>query len=780
MATILNKSDLKTSNIVLQDVLDLTKDIVISAEYSCFGSLVDGGAGFCIYLYEGLSVDQSIGSPGAGLGYAPTDGIVEVDGTDAFSGVNEALLGVGFDISGNFALPLGGAVTTGDTVAHPNAVTLRKGVDDDFEYIGSSDPLTNYNFTLYQVYGDTAPAATSTPTPTRTTTQTATPIGGTPTSTPTATQTQTNTPTRTNTQTATATKSKTATPTRTRTLSPTQTHTTSFTQSQTPIVSSTVTASRTSTHTPTPSTTQTRTSSQTPTNTGVSPAKKTVKVRITNFGKRVLVYVRDGISGDFTLVYDKDQLGLPSPPGDHVMVGLSYSTGPRQSRFFLSKFEVNGMGFNGQYTPTPTATRTQTRTVTQTPTENPTPTKTPTRTATQTRTTTQTITQSPTQTRTRTQSRTETPLITSTQTPTQSRTQTPTQTRTASQTRTQTRSRTRTRTPSRTATKPKLKTIASDSSFMFRFTSLYYYANNFDLAIQVMMNNARFIFNNNVSTSNLFQIDPDGDGNYAIPNSQSSPWTGTLCAKSDTGGNNQYAQAWYYDGPPVDGQRGEPGGDGQSGWRTTLLAPPSRPRETNNVNYKGNTPGIPLNVWVALQTLFTKGGTTYDSTLLKLGANDNSSSVSGTGTDHPIWSPDINAEKDGFTISTQNNLTATGKLDQGGCAYAFPAGTTEDILYNYDNITDSPIIGGTSRGDFENIFDINRTVPDVNYIHIQVPGSDLDITFSYATELIDINEGHFNGAAGSQQVGYNFPGYGNGRNYKGARITLWTKAYQGQ
>ena len=185
-------------------------------------------------------------------------------------------------------------------------------------------------------------------------------------------------------------------------------------------------------------------------------------------------------------------------------------------------------------------------------------------------------------------------------------------------------------------------------------------------------------------------------------------------------------------------------------------------------------------VWVALQTLFTKGGTTYDSTLLKLGANDNSSSVSGTGTDHPIWSPDINAEKDGFTISTQNNLTATGKLDQGGCAYAFPAGTTEDILYNYDNITDSPIIGGTSRGDFENIFDINRTVPDVNYIHIQVPGSDLDITFSYATELIDINEGHFNGAAGSQQVGYNFPGYGNGRNYKGARITLWTKAYQGQ
>ena len=84
------------------------------------------------------------------------------------------------------------------------------------------------------------------------------------------------------------------------------------------------------------------------------------------------------------------------------------------------------------------------------------------------------------------------------------------------------------------------------------------------------------------------------------------------------------------------------------------------------------------------------------------------------------------------------------------------------------------------KEDFENLFDINRTVPNVNYLHVQQPGSDLDITFSYATELININEGPAKVPPGAAQPGTDFPGYGDGRNYKGARITLWTNAYQGQ
>ena len=365
-------------------------------------------------------------------------------------------------------------------------------------------------------------------------------------------------------------------------------------------------------------------------------------------------------------------------------------------------------------------------------------------------------------------------MITPTQSPTKTRTQSPTQTQTRSQTATQTQTRTQTPTQTPTSSPVPTKTQAIDSTFMFRFTSLFYDANDFDTAIKIMINNARYIFNSNNSETSLFNFNASGSGDTLINPAFQKPgdgfvngvWTGTLCSQSDiSSGNNFYAQAWYYDGPAVSGQRNDPGADGVPGWRTTVLAPPSRPRETNNTNYSGSTPEIAANIWAALETLFAQGGATYASSPLKLGATDQSNSVSGTGTDHPVWAPQINPEHNAFVVASGSNLTATGKLDQPGCAYDFPTGTEEQILYNYDNITDSPIFGGTSRDDFEKEYDHRRPIPDVNYLHVQEPGSDLDITFSYATELINLTEG----AASKSDK----------KTYKGARITLWTNAYQG-
>jgi len=68
MPTLINSVDLKTSNVTLDNMLDVRKDITVSAEFSCFGSQVDGGEGFCIYFYNDTSVNSSIGSPGPGLG----------------------------------------------------------------------------------------------------------------------------------------------------------------------------------------------------------------------------------------------------------------------------------------------------------------------------------------------------------------------------------------------------------------------------------------------------------------------------------------------------------------------------------------------------------------------------------------------------------------------------------------------------------------------------------------------------------------------------------------
>jgi len=549
--TELTKAYTKTNNVVLNDYVDFRKDIVVSADYSCFGSSADGGAGFCIYFYGGHVLDQSIGSPGPGLGYAPTDGLVKIGeyGSDVFTGVNNAVLGVGFDISGYFAQPLGGDVTTGDSVPHPNAITLRKGTDDNFEYIGSSSNLsTDYAFNLYQQYGSEAPVATSTPTPTQTQTQTST-FTDTCGSTATPTPTQSRTPTQTRTRTPSQTQTQTQTQTPTRTLVTTQT------QTRTP----------TRTHTPTQTSTPTRTSSQTPTTTGVFPNRKSVKVRITDFGRKVIIYVRNSQAGDYTKVYEKVGLNLSilgssveTSPG-HVMVGLSYATGLNYSKFYLYKFEVNGIGYQGRYTPTPTRTQTRTQTQTRTSTPDPTRTRTPSQTQTRTRTPTQTRSRTPTYTRTPTQTRTETRVPT----PTQTRTRTPSQTRTQTRTSTQTRTRTRTRTPTYTRTRTQTRTPTkpmecAPCSYMFRFTGMWYSCNDFDKAIKILMNNVRYWFNESESDDYLFAYNNTGTGEnlverpWKLPRYTVGDWpTGTLTTEY---GSARVLLCWVH--PPPAGLNG--------------------------------------------------------------------------------------------------------------------------------------------------------------------------------------------------------------------------------
>ena len=780
--------------------------VLVSADFSCFGSSVDGGEGFSFYLYGGYTLDQSIGSPGPGLGYAPTDALVEVDGTDTFSGVNNAVLGVGFDIVGDFALPLGGDVE-GDSVAHPNAVTLRKGTADDFEYIGSSSPLSANGFDIYQVYGDTCPNITSTPTPTRTQTQTQTftnTWGSTATATPTKTQTNTVTQTNTYSATRTTTRTNSQTPTRTKTRTPSSTHTTTYTKSQTPLPSKSVTRTQTPTNTLTHTTTQTKTTSQTPTKTALYPTKKSVKVRITNYGKKAIVYVRNSTCGDFVKVYEKDLLGLTIPAGNHVMVGLSYSTGVRCSKFYIYKFEVNGIGFENQYTPTQTRTITRTPTQTRTSTENPTPSSTRTRTPSQSPTQTQTATQTPTQTSTQTQTRTETPPLTRTQTPTQSRTQTPTQTPTSTQTPTYTRTQSPTQTQTPTASPiPEIGPLV-DGTFMFRFTSLFYRAANYDQAVKIMINNGRYLFNQNQTSSYLFDWNGEAldleNREFAVPYCQKQVnnfgdlgWCGTLCHNTDVGGNNYYTQAFFYDGNAVSGQRGEdPGGDGVTGWRGTRMLPPGAFRHSNNpdLTHRGlaTPPSIPQAVWTALGALFQSGGTTYDECKLNINATDDS--LFKSGSDYNVWPVDLllpteiggpYAEWDWADVDRPNHnnqQTAWGWPSvMEGCAYNLPNGTQEQILYNFDYITDSPILPGESpksRLDFDGgkpfagRRDLLRPVPNTRYLRIKQ--GDIDITFSYATEFVDMWEGY--------TVGANMP-MGMGHRYPGARITLWTGSYQG-
>ncbi len=699
----------KANTVLLDQILDFSKDIVISGEFSCFGGEVYGGEGFSIYVVAAktIGVNNNVGSPGPGLGYAPTTNIVKyATGTDIFTGIENAVLGVGFDIVGDFALPLGGAVD-GDSVAHPNAITLRHGSALDYSYIDSSSPLSAYDINLYQVYSASYPVSTSTPTPTATSTPTKTftnTIGATATSTP--TQTRSISPTGTTTPTVTATPTPTATGTLTPTVSITTTKTKSITPTQTP--------------------TQTRTQTRTPTSTGLFPIKKAFKVRLSNYGTKIQVFLKSVATEDsFVKVFEKSGIDFVAPLNNQCQVGLSVVTGVKYSNFYLYNFAVNGTYFTNAYTPTPTATYQVTATRTQTPTLTPTSTQTPTRpslTPTASSYPTPTPTQTPTQTLTQTNTRTS--VITRTPTPTQ--TQTPTQSPTASVSPYATPTSTPPRvyvTPTPSKTDPFM--AAADSSYKFVFESNWKQADTAAAAVNVLINNIRFALTRNIGSDNLLNIRSSNNNSGVIND-------------FDT----KYIKSYFYNGTAYNAQiQSRVNSTGVSSWLSIpfveLIAPSNNPIADYRI-------GISSNVYQALRTL-SNTGNTLAQTLLYINKTDNTSGVTPPS-DYNIWnilgiSNDYKTPI--FDINTNDE-------------YVLNYSNTGKIIYNLNYVYAT----GISKDMFPYIPDAYRLLPGLRYLRI-IDG-EIDVTFSYCTELIN-----YIGDPASLN-----------NTYWGARLTLFTNAKQ--
>jgi hypothetical protein len=708
-------TNVKTNNLLLEDILDIRKDIVISGEFSLFGSSVNGGEGFSVYFINACQ-NNDVGSPGPGLGFAPTDGLVEFNGTDIFSGIPDSVFGVGFDIAGSFALPLGPDID-GDSVAHPNSITLRHGSVNNYSYISSSEDVTSLGVKIYETYGDSYPIAT--PTPSRTSTQT-------------PTKTFTNTNNTTATATSTPTRTSTITSTRTSTISRTKTQSPTFTQTKTVCVTATKTPTRT--HSPTFTLTNSVSKTTTKTQTGLFPIRQSFKIRLSDYGRTVYVYLKNS-AGKFILVHEENHLDLIKPENGQVQIGLSYSTGVNHSAFYLYNFNVNGVGYDSPFTPTPTATKNITRTssptptptytVTYTPTINHSATPTQTRTPTNTRTLTQTstnfatptttCTQTPTQSRTATNTRTSTQFATRTQTPTNTRTSTQTPTNTSTQTPTNTATRTPTQTRTVSSTE-QVKFIASQNATnKFVIESNWIQAESAAAAVNVLINNARFFINQNNTPVNLINVISDDNPDGVVDPAVSF--------------NRTNVRAFFYDGPAGAAQQQAPGADGVSDWVGIPFIQNKLNVSNPDINFKL---GISSNIYQALRLMFNVGNT-LDTTLINIDKKD----------------------RDNFDIWNYQGLSVDYKtpvLDlTTSNLYVRNFNNTAGIVYNFDYV-------GASRNDFINTPDSYRIQPDNRFI--QIADQETNITFSYSTELIN----YFSTSTQSS--------------YWGARLTLFTNVRQ--
>jgi len=210
-----------------------------------------------------------------------------------------------------------------------------------------------------------------------------------------------------------------------------------------------------------------------------------VKIRLTDLGKRVEVFIRPYFTNKF---YEYLNFSYNFDFYEVVRVGLSFAS-KNKTQFGIKNFNIAAVAATLTPTPTLTPTQTITNTPTQTITQTRTPTATPTTTAPPTPTPTGSITPTPTftptNTLTPTRTQTPTPNITPSNTGTPFATPTPTSTPTGTvppsptptETPTQTQTPTNTVTPSPTHTPTVTPTIPPEDildSLLIGFGNVFY------------------------------------------------------------------------------------------------------------------------------------------------------------------------------------------------------------------------------------------------------------------------------------------------------------------
>ena len=155
--------DTVAGSISFSQYLDISKDVVVSFDYACYGPGAYGNEGFCVFFCDTVNPIINGGGPGPGLAYATVSGIntgqIAPTPPDLY-GITSGLLGVGFDLTGNFGN--NSYFGSGYDDAVENTIALRSSYGSDFNIITRTPNLNGRSFTtntkLYQqITGDDIP-----------------------------------------------------------------------------------------------------------------------------------------------------------------------------------------------------------------------------------------------------------------------------------------------------------------------------------------------------------------------------------------------------------------------------------------------------------------------------------------------------------------------------------------------------------------------------------------------------------------------------------------------
>jgi hypothetical protein len=139
---------------------DTTKDVVVTFDYACHGDQQQAGEGFCV-SFLGYTAQTTGGAPGPGLNYTNATFISANALNQAafinYAGLSGGILGIGFDINGNFGLQ--GFNTQGYSASVPNSITIRDAFFKAYQTLYRTPALSAFEepFTIYQYITAGAP-----------------------------------------------------------------------------------------------------------------------------------------------------------------------------------------------------------------------------------------------------------------------------------------------------------------------------------------------------------------------------------------------------------------------------------------------------------------------------------------------------------------------------------------------------------------------------------------------------------------------------------------------
>jgi len=149
-------SDAIAGSIYFNQFLDTTKDIVVSFDYACYGTSASGSEGFCIFFTSTFASFIGGGGPGPGLGYSTISNIgYNGISTLPTAGIPQGVLGIGFDLTGNFGSTIYNPQSIGGySDVQPNTIAVRADYANNYPVLTRTRNLSSLTFSrpmgLYQ------------------------------------------------------------------------------------------------------------------------------------------------------------------------------------------------------------------------------------------------------------------------------------------------------------------------------------------------------------------------------------------------------------------------------------------------------------------------------------------------------------------------------------------------------------------------------------------------------------------------------------------------------